>query len=71
MQRVRLWQENCVNAGQAMQRLSVTLTYHWLGNHNSLMVVGDGANCIPIAACAFPHTDKTDLVSKNTLDKPE
>ncbi len=35
------------------------------------MVVGDGANCIPVAACAFPHTDKTDLVSKNTLDKPE
>lgn len=71
MERVRLWKGNGVKAGPAMQRLSVTLTYHRMGNHNSLVVVGDGANCIPTPAYAFPHTDKTDLVSKNTLDKPE
>lgn len=60
---------NCVNAGPAMQRLCNTNLPSARKPQDSLIVHGDGANCKPATAGVLPHTDKTDLVSKNTLDK--
>lgn len=45
--------ENCVNAGPAMQRLSVTLTYHRLGDQKMRLMMETGPIVNPLQPVFF------------------